>query len=323
MKSQFEYKPVFTLSFYNRTLQLTREGTGFIILIFGIGIGAINTGNNLLYLILAMCCSFIAVSGTLSELTLRDIRVEGKIAHTIYSETSTPLNIKLINKKKKFPSFSLNLSLPYDPHNPYQAKDRIYVFQIPPQDVAEKHLMISADRRGWINIRSCNLSTSFPFGFFVKTKKVPLKIKTLVFPPIRKVSLPAADSTYTHGTDPLKSGHDELVSLREFRSGDPLKSVHWKSTAKTGELRIKEFSGLHAPSFSYHLNLTDSQSNQMLKGDALEQKVSEAASTVFHLIRRGDDVQLKSHDWESGFGNSESHLESILKYLALVGKSAS
>ncbi len=53
----------FTFTLRNRTLQLTQEGLGFIVILFGVGLGAINTGNNLLYLILAMCCSFIVVSG--------------------------------------------------------------------------------------------------------------------------------------------------------------------------------------------------------------------------------------------------------------------
>ena len=62
-------RSILTISLQNRTLQLTREGFGFIIILFGVGLGAINTGNNLLYLILAMCCSFIAVSGVLSEMS--------------------------------------------------------------------------------------------------------------------------------------------------------------------------------------------------------------------------------------------------------------
>ena len=57
-----------------RRLKLTREGKYFIFITFGVGVAAINTGNNLLYLLLGMLLSLIIVSGVLSELSLRHKR---------------------------------------------------------------------------------------------------------------------------------------------------------------------------------------------------------------------------------------------------------
>jgi hypothetical protein len=51
----------------------------------------------------------------------------------------------------------------------------------------------------------------------------------------------------------------------------------------------------------------------------LEQRVIETASLAYHLIRRGDEVRLKTQDFETPFGNTETHLECILEYLAMVG----
>ena len=104
MNIQEKYKPVFTVNLTNRTLQLTREGAGFIFLAFAVGIGAINTGNNLLYLILAMCCSFIVLSGILSEMTFRDIFIEAEVPKTLYAEDTYPLKMKVTNAKKRIPS---------------------------------------------------------------------------------------------------------------------------------------------------------------------------------------------------------------------------
>ena len=58
-----------------RRLKLTREGKYFIGITFGVGFAAINTGNNLLYLLLGMLLSLIVVSGVLSELSLRELTV--------------------------------------------------------------------------------------------------------------------------------------------------------------------------------------------------------------------------------------------------------
>ncbi len=107
--------------------------------------------------------------------------------------------------------------------------------------------------------------------------------------------------------------------MREFRPGDSLSTVHWKSSAKTGTLRVREFSRGGTHSFTLFLNILDVLTNRPVEGDILEQRISETASLVYHLIRRGDEVRLKTHEYESSLGNSESHLHSLLTYLAVFG----
>ncbi len=59
-----------------RRLSFTREGQILVFLSVGVGFAAINTGNNLLYLLLGWLLSFIIASGVLSEATLRQLVVE-------------------------------------------------------------------------------------------------------------------------------------------------------------------------------------------------------------------------------------------------------
>src|SRR3954453_11132750 len=58
-----------------RRLGFTREGRIIVVLSVGVGFAAINTGNNLLYLLLGWLLSFIIASGILSETTLKSLRV--------------------------------------------------------------------------------------------------------------------------------------------------------------------------------------------------------------------------------------------------------
>src|SRR5882672_7989875 len=58
-----------------RKLKFTREGKYFLGITLGVGFAAINTGNNLLYLLLGMLLSLIILSGVMSELSLRDLTV--------------------------------------------------------------------------------------------------------------------------------------------------------------------------------------------------------------------------------------------------------
>ncbi len=319
MINKLNYKPIFTFAYYNRTLALTREGAGFIILVFGVGLGAINTGNNLLYLILAMCCSFIAVSGTLSELTLKQIQASGQISKTLYYEETYPLRLKITNGKKRAPSFSLNFSLPESIDHRYSADSKAYQFHLPAGKTAEKNLLLKGIRRGPMDVDSCRITTSFPFGFFVKTRDVPMQIHCVVLPKIEDVELPTATGDSIEGEQNVQTSGDELFSIREFNPGDPVKSIHWKSTAKTGTLRVKEFLNGGKRSYNIFLNLHDGVSGQKTSQEIIEKRISEAASLIFHLIKRGDEAALKTSDYESASDNSQAHLEELLRRLALIG----
>jgi len=312
-------KPLFTFSLKNRTLELTREGGGFVALIFGVGLGAINTGNNLLYLILAMCCSFIAVSGILSEITLKRISIEGTIPKTLYAREPYPMTLRVTNRKKKTPSYSLLIKLPPTPDNPLQVERPFYFFHIPHAALREKTAMFTAAKRGLLKIKTCRVFTSFPFGFFIKSKSVPLDLQATVFPPIRDVELPSPAGASFQGTGIIKQRGEELYALREFRPGDPIGSIHWKSTAKTGSPRVKEFVAGGDHGFTVFLHTQDAQTNRPIDPDTLEKRVTEAASLVYHLIRRGNEVCLKTTDYQSPFGNSPAHLEQLMTYLACAG----
>lgn len=319
MKNTLDYKPIFTFSYLNRTLQVTREGGGFIFLLFGVGIGAINTGNNLLYLVLAMCCSFIAVSGMMSEQTLKGISIQASLPNTVYPDDSYPLHLKISNSKKKISSHSLFVEFPLDPMERYRIEQTAYAYQIPAQSSVDKSLIFVGLKRGPVNLKTVHLKTSFPFGFFVKIKSLPIDTETLIFPIIKNVTLPSAMEYSEEGEGTIGLTGDDLYSIREYQPGDPMASVHWKSSAKTGTLRVKEFSkgGLH--NYTLFLNIIDPQTNTRVGSETLENRVTETASLAYHLIRRGDEVSLKTAEMQTPSGNTEPHLEYILKHLAKVG----
>src|SRR5207237_7934350 len=58
-----------------RTLTITRMGRTYLVITIGVGLGALNTGNNLLYLLLGLLLSMIVVSGVLSERCLRSLEI--------------------------------------------------------------------------------------------------------------------------------------------------------------------------------------------------------------------------------------------------------
>jgi len=318
-KPDTPYNPIFTIALGNRTLALTREGAGFIFLSLAVGVGAINTGNNLLYLILAMCCSFIVVSGILSELTMKKVSLKAKVPAEFYAEDPVPMILNVTNGKRKFPSYSLRLSFPTEYGPPYKVDREVYLFHLPQASSVEKTLLLTAQKRGPLKISSCQLSTSFPFGFFLKKKALRLDTECLVFPAIQPVDMPPPNEDSMDGELIIGRKGEEVFALKEFQPGDALKTVHWKSSAKTGALKVKEFSGEDVHRFTLHLNLRDSQDGLKVAADIMEARVQKTASFAHHLIENGHEVSLHCGNEEIPFGNSANHRTRIMRFLARVG----
>ena len=107
------------------------------------------------------------------------------------------------------------------------------------------------------------------------------------------------------------------MSLRDYRSGDPLKSIHWKSWAKTGKPVVKEYIDEH---FSRHALILDTFGKDG-KSELFEEAVSVAASfasslergeSLLDLMFVGDD----SYCFTSGRGMGST--EKMMEILASV-----
>lgn len=320
-KTSTLFKPVFTLKTRHRSLQITREGAGFIILVLAVGTGAIFTGNNILFLVLSMCMSFLVVSGVLSEIVLNKISFKSSLPPTAYAGDHFSIPVTIANEKKYFSSYSLRITLNPDESSRLEGDTGICLFHMPPKSVEEKNLIVKATGRGPLRIKGFQISTSFPFGFFNKIKYFPLLNESIVFPSIHPMQLPRLSGPSAETQGIVRHQGNEMVAVREYSEGDPVNAVHWKSSAKTGNLRVKEFLTGEDQSFTLFLNLNDAQTNRQVADPVLEKRVSEAASLAYHLIRRGYEVSLKTTEdqVQIPFGNSEPHLERIMRFLALVG----
>lgn len=68
----------------HRAISVTTEGVRFLLLTLAVGIAAVNTGNNLFYLLLAMMLSLIVLSGFLSEQCVRRLEFHRHLPDTLF-----------------------------------------------------------------------------------------------------------------------------------------------------------------------------------------------------------------------------------------------
>ena len=66
-----------------------------------------NTGNNLMYMVLSLLLAFLVLSGVLSESALRGVRVRRRIPREMFAGTPAPLVLEISNEQRRVPSFAI------------------------------------------------------------------------------------------------------------------------------------------------------------------------------------------------------------------------
>ncbi|MFL6161212.1 MAG: DUF58 domain-containing protein [Jatrophihabitantaceae bacterium] len=152
-------------------------------------------------------------------------------------------------------------------------------------------------RRGRYTVGPTTVIASDPFGLVTADTRSTDTAQLVVQPktvPLAPLTLPIAwrdgAATLSHS---VGSGGSDDASVREFRHGDDLRKIHWRSTAKTGALMVRQE---ERPWHGESLVLLDTRAlaYPVLPGEdespALEWAVSAAASIGCHLAERGRRV---------------------------------
>ena len=101
-------------------------------------------------------------------------------------------------------------------------------------------------RRGVLRFTGVTVARCDPLGLFRAFRRVALPQKVLILPkryPLPPIALPGA-MKYQEGGVALAANvgaSEEFVALRDYRDGDPLRHIHWRSWAKIGKPITKEF----------------------------------------------------------------------------------
>jgi uncharacterized protein (DUF58 family) len=295
-----------------RTIRPTREGWWLIGATVAVGLAATNTGNNLLYLILAMMLSFMAVSGMLSEQTMRRIRLQRERPQRLFASVPASFGVRLTNGKRRLPSYALHLAEPDPSGGP---TPRCFFLKVGPQARESWRYSLTFPRRGWQRLPGLRLSTRFPFGLFTKSSRPLQNDPVLVYPAVRPLGPgeipPALEPNWR---ERHRRGRGAgLYNLRPYRPGDDPRLLHWKTIARTGELMLREREEEERP----RIRLILEDAPPEATAEAVEADLTYAASVAAHAIRMGALVELVTAEGMLEFGAGEVHLDRILARLAL------
>jgi len=177
-------------------------------------------------------------------------------------------------------------------------------------------------RRGVLRLTGTTVACPDPFGLFRSLRQVPHPASILVLPKRHAMpgfELPGAMKYQLGGVSMASSvgESEEFVSLREYRPGDPLRRMHWKSFAKLGKPIIKEYQEEFFVRHALILDTFGSTANEAI----FEAAVSIAASLACTIQDQDSLLDLmfvgpEAYCFTSGRG--VGHIEQMLEILASV-----
>ena len=218
---------------WRRRLTFTRLGRWYVAFTVCIGLAAINTGNNLLFLVLGLLLSSIVVSGILSETSLRAVRVERRLPGS--ASVGAPALIGLVarNGKPRAPSFGLDLR-----ERGGEVAGRGLVLLLGAGASEEVSYRFTPGRRGLHRFEQLEVATRAPFGLFEKSRRLAAPGELIVFP--RRIEAPPGEPrTLAHEGErstSLPGQGLEMHALRDHRPGEDVRSIHWRTSARAGKL---------------------------------------------------------------------------------------
>jgi uncharacterized protein (DUF58 family) len=256
-QSEERFVPLFMRQLVQRRVQrtkLTMAGWMLILLALGIGSAAYNTSSNILFLTLSLMLGSLILSGILSLINFKKLNWELlPPTHLQVGEVSA-VEIKMENRKKIFPSMGLGFRLN---NSDREKPDRVYLPRaLRVGGSARLEWTFTPRRRGRMEICLEGVESKFPFGFIAKTAGEAVTESALVWPARVAYQLQKkADGRQQqtgHSRMNIGMGND-LLKIRNYVPGDAPRLIHWKATARSGRLIVRQLAQEGAGGYSIFL----------------------------------------------------------------------
>jgi uncharacterized protein (DUF58 family) len=303
---------------YRMEYRLTRDGWIYIGGIVLVALAAINTGNNLLFLILACLIASILMSGVLSSLTVMGVELNLELPEHIFAGQTVRGTVELRNEKQIWPSFSLRVEATTKKHAAPAVLlgTPVYFPYVPRHESVRQSVPLLFARRGLYRQETFRIVTRFPFGFLQKARRLDLASEALVYPSVEATPEFLEVLPGIHGAiETLAKGRgQDLYALRGYLPTDSARHVHWKASARLGSLMVREFA---REDDTRVLLVLDPHSDAArpnapaAEKQRFERTVELCAAIAWSFHERGALMEFRS-------ASATVHIFAVLRHLALV-----
>lgn len=274
---------------------------GLVILL---GIGALTSENNLLFLVFGITLGAGIASGFLSGAMMMGLRAERLAPHA--GAVGQPMVVRYVvtNSSRWMPAFALRVEeVSWDSRGPAARESwtRLlhrpvaFVAYLPPRGRVEVSAVVTPIARGVAHLSAVRVSSAFPFGLVRKSCSFEDRRELPVQPRVARLRSDATSRLVSRAdlgatATALRGRGDEFYGLREYTPGDSPRLIAWRSSARLGSLVVRENTAPAAGQVWVLLHLGASQ------GGPREDAIVLAASLIAHAQATGVEPGLSIVD---------------------------
>lgn len=290
-------------------IALTVPGLFLMALAMGIGSAAYNTASNILFITLSLLLACLLLSGLLSWFNIMGMCWRVRPQGPWRAGHETLVTVEMRNRKRWLPTYSLWFELATQPrHIPepenggknlrmreilaaaekYITRGRVYLRErVEPGGTATLDWGVKPTRRGEALLELGAVGSLFPFGFLKKNIGTDLKQTVLVWPAQVEYQWTGAMAAHSgsQGRRTARAGMgDDLLALRKYQQGDSHRLIHWKASARLGQMMVRQFAAESRDGFVLSL---DSSADRWTRPEQFELLCSFAGTLAEDLFAAG------------------------------------
>ena len=304
-----------------RRVRPTREGGVFVVTGLAVALAALNTGNNLLYLVFAAMLSLVVLSGVLSESSLRGLRVERRFDERLFACRPARGTWQLTSRRRWLPNLTIDLEEVPGPHAVLVDRGEVTVPYLGPGGEERRAGRWTFGCRGVHRLRGVKVSTTWPFGILRKWSEVSVPIDVLVYPEPGPTSaeLVAVSGPQGNGIHrPRRGATGEMRGLRDHRHGEDLRAVHWRTSARLRRRVAVERDSEVARRVEVRVPVPPAGLPLRRRLETFEAAVSGATTAVLDAAEHGSPVVLRLPSEVLEGGDGPEATDQLLVRLATV-----
>ena len=298
---------------------LTSQGLLFIGAVSAVALGALSSGNNLLYLILSCMLAAMVISGLASRLGLSGLQLSLSFPPHLFAGRPTAARISLRNLKRWMPSFSIWLGVAPGPDDePHVELENVYCPLITGRGEARISVPATFPRRGRFQQGDFWLRSRFPFAFVERRARLRLTQEVLVYPSVEaspeleRLIEPVAEQWQAA----VRGDSHDLYRIRPATASDGARFVDWKATARSTGLMVREFTREDRRQVEVVFDAVAPRGPHA--DEQFEKAVQLCAALVWRLHEMAAEVRFSSGDTRITAPAQSQRIYEILQWLAVV-----
>ncbi len=278
----------------------TREGMYFVILVALMVLAGINFQNSLIFLLAFLLFSIFMVGMLHTFRNLSGLTLQAGATRPAFAGEDAEFDVILSRQGERL----------YEGIRVGWDKEMLADVDLVEDEDVRVRLFVATKARGRFNPGRLLIETQFPIGLFRAWSWIDLDMTTIVYPrPVFAGELPESMSNDDDGEMVRRDGVDDFYGLRDYRDGDPIRHIAWKSFARTEDLQLKEFAAF--------VDRRIWLDWEMLPGLDRENRLSRLCYWVLQVSGTNDEYGLRLPGIEIEPARGFDHRERVLTELAL------